>query len=164
MPGFEPGLLDKLFDDHARSPAAAVLRSLSVEEVKNNVARDLEALLNTRMVFGEEVVASFPECKRSILTYGVSDFSGRSLASHDDRAFICRSIEYAIERHEPRLQKVGVALDLRGQTATSVLRLTITAELTLPNLHEQVNFDALLQPTTLQYAVSRSVVSKKRMA
>jgi type VI secretion system protein ImpF len=162
MSSFEPGLLEKLFDDRARSPTTAVLRSLSAEEVKSGVARDLEALLNTRMVFSEDMLAGFPECKRSILTYGLSDFSGLSLASHYDRAFVCRSIEYAIERHEPRLKEVVVALDLSRQETTGSLRLTITAILTLPGLREPVNFDALLQPATLQYAVTRGSPGKSR--
>ena len=46
--GFEPSLFDKLFDD---PPLAAVRRKLSLDELKDSVARDLEALLNTRVVF-----------------------------------------------------------------------------------------------------------------
>jgi type VI secretion system protein ImpF len=156
MTGFEPGLLDKLFDDDRRAAASPALRNLSLEETKGAVARDLEALLNTRMVFTEAMLEGFPQCQRSALTFGLSDFSGLSLASFYDRAFICRSIENAILRHEPRLRNVAVRIEMDEQVSTGVLFFGITAQLTLPALREPVSFDALLQPTTLQYSVTRS--------
>ncbi|MDQ7958776.1 MAG: type VI secretion system baseplate subunit TssE [Pseudomonadota bacterium] len=155
MTGFEPGLLDKLFDDDVRGPTTSVLRLHTLDEMKNAVARDLEALLNTRMVFTDQALAAFPECSRSVATYGLNDFSGLSLASHYDRQFICSALESAIARHEPRLCNVSVALEVDRQPSTQVLFFGITALLRLPNLREPVNFDAMLQPTTLQYAVSR---------
>ncbi|MEJ8846210.1 type VI secretion system baseplate subunit TssE [Variovorax rhizosphaerae] len=161
MMGFEPGLLDKLFDDDRRGPASPALRNFSLEDMKNVVARDLETLLNTRMVFTEQMLEGLDQCKSSVLTYGLNDFSGRSLASFNDRTFICRSIELAIGRHEPRLKNVEVKLELDGQSNTSVLYFSISALLTLPAMKEPVNFDALLQPTTLQYSVTRGA-SKAR--
>lgn len=155
MTGFEPGLLDKLFDDDRRGPASPMLRNFSLEDMKNVVARDLEALLNTRTVFTDEMLAGLDECKRSVMTYGLHDFSGRSLASFDDRSFICRSLEDAIDRHEARLRNVVVTLELESQASTSVLYFNISALLTLPELKEPVNFDALLQPSTHQYSVTR---------
>lgn len=152
MKGFEPSLFDKLFDGDVHAPHA--LRRLSVEEIKETVARDIEALLNTRMVFTEESLKRFPECQRSVLTYGLSDFSGLSLASFYDREFICRSLEQAIARHEPRLTQVRVVLQVDGR-ATSVLYFAITAMLDVGPAHEPVTFDATLQPSTLQYSVSK---------
>jgi type VI secretion system protein ImpF len=55
--GFEPSLFDKLFDD---PPLAAVRRKLSLDELKDSVARDLEALLNTRVVFDAALAQDFP--------------------------------------------------------------------------------------------------------
>lgn len=153
MKGFEPSLFDKLFEANALMPHA--VRRLSVEELKESVARDIEALLNTRMVFDEDTLRRFPECQRSLLTYGLSDFSGLSLASHYDREFICRSLENAIARHEPRLKQVRVVLQIDAR-ATSVLYFAITAILDAGAAHEPVTFDATLQPCTLRYAVSKT--------
>src|SRR5574343_1519380 len=61
--GFEPSLFDKLFDDQ---PMGAVRRRLSLEQLKDSVARDLEALLNTRVVFDSEKAATFPLTARSV--------------------------------------------------------------------------------------------------
>jgi type VI secretion system protein ImpF len=154
MKGFEPSFLDKLFDDEPRTPVAPALRRLSLEELKLTVARDVEAILNTRIVHTDEELATWPECRRSVVTYGLRDFSGLSLASHFDRALICRSIEQAISRHEPRLQQVKVTLEL-AQQSTNALFFAISALLVVYPAQEPVSFDALLQPSTLQYSVKR---------
>ena len=41
MKGFEPSLLDKLFDDEPHAPMPTALRQLSLEELKSTVAREL---------------------------------------------------------------------------------------------------------------------------
>jgi type VI secretion system protein ImpF len=154
MKGFEPSLFDKLFGDEPHASVSHALRRLSVDELKETIARDLEALLNTRLGMTEESLKGFPECQKSVLTFGLSDFSGLSLASHYDREFICRSIEQAIARHEPRLRHVNVALQIDSR-ATAVLYFGITAVLQVGEAKEAVNFDAMLQPSTLQYSVSK---------
>jgi type VI secretion system protein ImpF len=152
---FEPGLFDKLFETDPAGASSPTVRTLTLDELKSSVAHDLELLLNTRMGFTEERMKAFPECARSILTYGLSDFSGRSLASDDDRKFICRSIELAIARHESRLTRVKVSLELREQS-TSALHFAINALLIVHPAQEPVNFDAFLQPSTHQYSVMRA--------
>jgi len=155
MKRFEPSFFDKLFDDEPRKPAAVALRHLSLDELKATVARDVEAILNTRIVFMEDDLAALPECQRSVLTYGLNDFAGLSLASHYDRSFICQSIQQAIERHEPRLQRVTVTLELIGRS-TNALNFAIAALLVVHPAAEPVSFDAMLQPSTLQYSVTRT--------
>jgi type VI secretion system protein ImpF len=46
MSRFEPSLLDKLFGDGPNQPASAVVRQLSLDELKGTVARHIESLLN----------------------------------------------------------------------------------------------------------------------
>ena len=155
MNRFEPGLLDKLFGDGAHQPAPAVVRQLSLDELKGSVAGHIESLLNARITFTDERLAGFDECRRSVLTYGLNDFAGLSLASHDDRTTICNSIQRAIERHERRLKQVDVKLELNAQS-TNVLCFAIKAMLVVHPASEPVNFDAMLQPSTLQYSVTRA--------
>lgn len=162
MKGFEPGLFDKLFDAAPRSPAVSALRRLSVEELKDTIARDLEALLNTRTVFIADDFEHFPECDRSVLTYGLNDFANLSIASHDDRKFICASIQRAIAHHEPRLNEVSVTLEMKRRSSDD-LYFGISAKLNIDSGQEEsVNFDALLQPAILQYSVSRGRVASGR--
>lgn len=162
MKSFEPGLFDKLFDAAPRSPDASALRRLSVEEFKDTIARDLEALLNTRTVFIAEDFKGFPECDSSVLSYGLNDFANLSIASHDDRQSICESIQRAIAHHEPRLKEVSITLEMRRHGSDD-LYFGISAKLNIGSEQEEkVNFDALLQPAILQYSVSKGRIALGR--
>lgn len=154
MKGFEPSLLDKLFDEAPRGVGGDVFKSVSLEQYKESVARDLEGLLNSRSAFAEDELEAFPHCRRSMMTYGLDDFSGLSLANGHHRARICRSLERSIARHEPRLHNVQVTLEGNGRGA-GALHFAIHALLDLHPAREPVSFDAMLQPNTLQYSVSR---------
>lgn len=151
--GYTPGLFDRLME--RSGPAAPAALRVSIEEMKDAVARDLEALLNTRVVMPEDAFRRLPECNRSIVNYGLHDFAGLSLSSTDDRAFICRSLEAAIARHEPRLRNVQARLELRDD-AVNRLNFAITALLVVSSSHEPVNFDAVLQPSSLHYTISKA--------
>lgn len=155
MKGFEPSLLEKLLDDNARTRSGSgVVQTVSIEQYKESVARDLEGLLNSRAAFSEDSLGDYPNCRQSLMTYGLCDFSSMSLASGPDRAAICRSLEQAIARHERRLHGVQVRLET-GSHVGSGLHFTIHALLDLHPAREPVSFDAMLQPSTMQYSVSR---------
>lgn len=155
MQGYIPGLLDRLMEPARHAASNATLPRMSIEDLKDSVARDLEALLNTRMAIPELLPQQFPECRRSLVTYGLQDFAGRSLSSFDDRAHICACLEQAIARHEPRLRNVRASLELTGDTVNS-LNFTITALLVVHAAQEPVNFDAILQPTSQHYTISKA--------
>ncbi|MDR2881148.1 MAG: type VI secretion system baseplate subunit TssE [Azoarcus sp.] len=152
--GFEPSLFDKLFNDLPVGPARW---RLSLEQLKDSVARDLEALLNTRVVFDEEHQQAFPLAARSVAGFGLIDFAGLSLASVHDRRRICAAIADAIAAHEPRLRDVSVEIELHRKTVNA-LNFSISAVLVVRPTQEPVTFDALLQPTSLQYSVNRQRV------
>lgn len=155
MNGFSPGVFDKLMSGGTAASPQGILTRLSMEELKDSVARDLEALLNTRTAMSEELLESYPECSNSILNYGLNDFAGLSLASTDDRDYICRCLEQAIARHEPRLQEVRAFLEVQ-EGAINRLNFAISALLIVHPAREPVSFDAVLQPTTLQYSISKA--------
>lgn len=155
MKGFEPSLLEKLFDDEPRTRAAnGIFKSISLEQYKESVARDLEGLLNSRAAFTEDDLEEFPNCRKSLATYGLRDFSTMSLANGHDRAAICRSLEQSIARHESRLHNVRVTLEGNGR-GVGGLHFSIHGLLDVQPAREPVSFDAMLQPSTLQYSVSR---------
>ena len=100
-----PSILDRLLDDEpevSREPLPNRFQNLS--QLKKAVARDLEALLNTRQEILEEVPSEFTEVSRSLLTYGLPDFTSFSLLSMNDRNRIRRALEQAIATFEPRLR------------------------------------------------------------
>ncbi len=148
-------MFDRLMDVPVNGASSGTVSRLSIEDLKDSVARDLEALLNTRAVIPEELLKRFPQCGRSIATYGLNDFAGLSLSSSDDRAYICRCLEKAIARHEPRLRNVQASLELRADSINR-LNFAITALLVVSSAHEPVNFDAVLQPSSLHYTISKA--------
>lgn len=155
MSGLDAGLLEKLFDDAPGDVQRHEPRRWSMDEYKDSVVRDVEDLLNSRSLFDEERLERFPECTRSLATYGVPDFSGRSLVSAVDRECICRALEQALARHEPRLVDAKVHVSVQ-QGAAGVLRLTIDALLIMEPALEQVSFEAFLRPAILQYTLRRT--------
>lgn len=150
MKGFTPGLLDRLMVEPGAAGAA-----LGVERLKDSVARDLEALLNTRIAFDVAHLDGYPAARASILHYGLIDFAGFCLTSSADRAAVCASIEDAIAAHEPRLQDVRAVLE-PGAGDVNRLHFAIQARLAVDGLLEPVNFNAVLQPSSLHYEINRS--------
>lgn len=155
MKGFTPGLFDRLMDTHILSGSSGTVARMSIEDLKDTVARDLEALLNTRAIISEPLLKRFPECGKSIVAYGLNDFAGLSLSSFDDRAYVCMCLERAIARHEPRLRNVQASLEV-AEGSINRLNFAITALLVVNAAQETVNFDAILQPSSLHYAISKA--------
>jgi type VI secretion system protein ImpF len=156
MKGFTPGLLDRLMGE--RPQASAVpggTPRLSVEQLKDSIARDLEALLNTRVAIPEHEFAAYPEARRSILSYGLADFGALCLASSEDREAICCSLKVAIEIHEPRLTEVTASLECEAGSINR-LQFVIHARLRVSPDTEPVNFNAVLQPSSLHYSISKA--------
>ncbi len=155
MQRFVPPLLDRLIDTVPRSRAEPLRPAFSIEQLKDAVARDIESLLNARRGSTRQALAAYPNASGAVIAFGLEDFVSMSMSSAVDRAAICRSIERAITDHEPRLRNPRVELD-RRDAATQKLRFSIHAMLVTHPLNEPVNFDAVLQTTTQNYAVLSS--------
>lgn len=126
---------------------------MSLQELRESVATDLEDLLNSRMANFNDSIDAFPLVKKSIVQFGIIDFVGLSTANPTDRDKICQSIATSITAHEPRLKQIKVEMLLDGQNM-GALCLSIQAYLNIHPLYEPVIFDALLKPTTQQYVIS----------
>jgi type VI secretion system protein ImpF len=153
MKGNVPGLLDRLMDPRHHAQGG-VLPRMSVEQLKDSVARDLEALLNTRLAIPADVFRHFPLAKASILNYGLVDFAGYCLSNTDEREAICASLVAAVTAHEPRLSSVTATLE-NEPGSVNRLNFVINGTLQLDSGAEPVNFNAILQPSSLHYAISR---------
>jgi type VI secretion system protein ImpF len=157
MKGFTPGLLDRLMDARLMDDQHRALpgTSVSIEGYKDSVARDLEALLNTRIAIDVAHLASYPHARDSLLQYGLIDFAGFCLTSSIDRDAVCASIEEAIARHEPRLTEVKAVLEPDAGDVNR-LHFAIHARLAMDGALEMVNFNAVLQPSSLHYEINRA--------
>lgn len=145
-------LLDRLIDKALLEPSESIRPALSIEQLKNSVAGDIESLLNSRRATARTSIDAYPNVRKSIAAFGLDDFVSLSMSSELDRAAICKSIEQALTDHEPRLTNSRVLLE-RREESTQKLRFSIRATLHAHPLQEPVNFDAVLQTTTQNYAV-----------
>lgn len=146
--GFRSTLFERLLPADDQYTA----QGLSIQELRQSIAHDLEDLLNNRMTRLNQTEEHYPGIKNSILQFGIIDFVGLSTANPTDRDKICRSIEQSISAHEPRLKQVKVEM-LINENNMSSLYLSISAYLNISPLYEVVMFDALLKPTTQQYVI-----------
>ena len=125
---------------------------MSIDQLKDTVARDVESLLNSRRGPESGSLSALANAKKSVLAFGLDDFAAKSMSSHADREAVCRSIEQAISNFESRLRNVRVTLEPDLADAQR-LRFAIQALLVAHPLQEPVSFDAVLQTTTQHYAV-----------
>src|SRR6476661_1800753 len=131
-------LFDRLVDVPDWDERERPLRILNSEQLKASVRRELERLLNTRCSIplhrlGEE--------ERSVVNYGIPDFSSLSPHNADDHALIASIVGQTITAFEPRLRQVRVEV---GPGAQSSLFLNISAELTVGLFTEPVSFPVTL--------------------
>jgi len=130
-------LFDRLVDvpDEERS-----LRILNSEQLKASVRRELGRLLNTRCSIPLHRVG---EEERSVINYGIPDFSSLSPHNADDHALIALIVGQTITAFEPRLRQVRVEVG-PVFTAESALWLNISAELVVGMFAEPVSFPVTL--------------------
>lgn len=141
-------ILDRLLDDNPGVQAeVAPTPEQTQRDLHQAVRRDLEALLNSR-----RRVASYPpsmhELDRSLVNYGIPDFTGASLSSPDSRAQFVRVIEATIRRYEPRFKSVKVALLDNVEPLDRTLRFRIDGVIYAEPAPEVVVFDSALEPVT----------------
>jgi type VI secretion system protein ImpF len=148
-----PSVLDRLLDyDPQVSREAPASQHQVLRELKQSVRRDLENLLNTR-VRNLSWPPHLEELNRSLVDYGLPDFTGMSLGSADDRAAFCRLVEAVIRRYEPRFQSVSVQPQDSAEPLDRTLRFRIDALLRVEPVPEPVVFDSVVEPTTGDFQV-----------
>lgn len=146
-------LLDRLTDEHPGSTREAVpLRLHDVDQLRASVARDLEALLNTRREYLDDLPEHYVEVERSLLLYGLPDFTSYSLKSQRDRSRVLQAVEEAIGRCEPRLRDVHVQL-IQEEGIEKNLHFRVDGLLKVEPAPEPVAFDTVLHLTTQEYEV-----------
>lgn len=136
-----PTVLDRLLQPAGTRAHPAI----GLRELKAAVARDLEALLNTTSLFGnEQALDGLEEARRSILTYGIPDFSNASWRSESDARRICREIASAVRVFEPRLLPASVRVVIQDANAATEMKLRFRIEGTLrvEPISEPVSFDS----------------------
>ena len=149
-----PSVLDRLLDDDPNvSTEPPRNRAQLLRELKLSVRRDIENLLNARRR-NVVVPPRLLELGRSLLTYGVPDFSGTGPATAKQREAFCRMLEEVVRNNESRLLEVRIELVANPEAGDRTLRFRIDALLRADPAPEPVVFDSNLEPATHQFAVS----------
>ena len=149
---FNRMLLDEVYADALRAMRKPAPASLSLRELRASVARDIETLLNTRRELLFDVPPHFEEVRKSVLLFGLSDFTSYSLLNPQDRKTLRREVEEALTTFEPRLKSVRVTLET-GDKYDMTLRFRIDALLRTDPAPEPIMLDASLSMVNSQYTV-----------
>ena len=151
---YRRSLLDRLLSGQNEGAEGLTL-TYSLDQLRLSVARDIEALLNSRSGVDFDRLEGMPNARKSVVCFGIRDFVGRVLTNSDEQRFIASSLSHAIAAFEPRLRNVTIEFQQRPGTFNS-LAFTIRALLMAHPSAEPVAFDALLQPSLSRFSVAPS--------
>lgn len=153
MVRYTVSLLDRLFDDKPDEPDDDDLAAREFHCLQQVVTRDVENLLNTRSELSIDF-AIYPELARSVLTYGLPDFSHMSPNSAEDCQKVCDLVATIIARFEPRLKHVAIELKNSGdRQSRRDFAFQINALLMTDPEPENIVFDAILESATQRFRV-----------
>lgn len=141
-------VLDRLLE-HAEPPRARgpVQRASITDEIKECVRRDLENLLNTRLL-GNIHPERYTQLAKSVLGYGLPDFSTVIMGAPEHQEAYRQTIESTIARFETRLREVRVQVDETGRGDERTLYLRISALLLVEPNPVPLMFDSRLHALT----------------
>jgi type VI secretion system protein ImpF len=134
-------LFDRLVDLHPdEDEGERPLRILNREQMRASVRRELERLLNTRCSLPLHGIG---EAERSVINYGIPDFSSLSAQNPDDHVLIASIIGKTISAFEPRLRQVRVEVQ-PSDDDEGALWLSIDGVMAIDLFNEPVSFPVLL--------------------
>ncbi|HLQ19879.1 MAG TPA: type VI secretion system baseplate subunit TssE [Tabrizicola sp.] len=125
--------------------------------LREAVRRDIEALFNVeRFESGlvltdielqgfetpEDMIADFPQVRRSVLNYGVPSFSGRALTDFD-LAALAKELREVIAVFEPRLKRDTIRVKVAQGDSTG-MRIEVDAMLMLSPVPERLRLSTMI--------------------
>jgi len=135
-------LFDRLVDrDRFLRRELVQMRAIDRRSVKESVRRELEQLFNTRCPVPAHLL---PLRKRTVIDYGIPDFSTFAPRNHADYARLAAILRNAIDIYEPRLANVSVEVERDRDDEFSLIGI-ITADLVFDGVAEPVLFTTALQ-------------------
>lgn len=108
----QPSLLDRLTDDEpVKKSEAKEKRGLSQARLRQSVLRDLNWLFNSSNLETVQNLDHYPEVARSVINFGMPDFTGHTLSSVDVPE-IERLLRQSICDFEPRILRRTIRVRL----------------------------------------------------
>jgi type VI secretion system protein ImpF len=119
-------LFERLVDSELnRKEESPPFRVLTKQELWKSVSRELGQLLNSRCPVPLKLVG---EAERTVINYGIPDFSSLSPESSNDRKLIASIIGQTIAAYETRLKNVRVNAEY-SEGDERALYITVDADL-----------------------------------
>ncbi len=147
-----PPILDRLLDaEPKQSLEPAGYRVVSKRQILDSVIKDIENLLNTRC---SPIVLpdTFNNLKKSLLRYGLKDFTVENPENNLIRQKICMDIKKTLSVFEPRLKKIIVRADGHSKIKRQ-LPFRIAGILMVDSLAEPVSFDTVFDINRGRYII-----------
>ena len=133
-------LFDRLIDDEPRRRRGPPLpKTLSEEQLRESVHRELTRLLNTRGRLTLQQAETLAPDAWTVLDYGLPDVATLRSASSTDRARLAQVLSRTITAFEPRLGEVRVAVEPHA-TREDVLRVLVSGLLWMEKRAEPLTF------------------------
>jgi type VI secretion system protein ImpF len=133
-------LFDRLVDTEPEfQKEVRPLRALDRKGLKDSIRREMGRLLNTRCP-----IPLTPLTERTVINYGIPDFSSLSPESSDHRSRLESWMKDAIASYEPRLAEVKVIVDPPEKNERTLIA-RIEAKLQLETIREPVAFAVVVK-------------------
>lgn len=110
--------------------------TLDRDGIARSLQRELERLLNTRCPYP---AASLVPGHRSVIDYGLPDYSAMYTKNPDDHKKLSTLIRQTIEAFEPRLRDIRVEVQLLGNSEKALL-VKLAGSLSIGSVMERVTF------------------------
>ncbi|MEJ7848691.1 MAG: type VI secretion system baseplate subunit TssE [Pyrinomonadaceae bacterium] len=144
-------VLDRLIDFEPRElHESPKTRTTSIKELKQSVLRDLDWLLNTR--HGFTVPEDLKEAVKSVICYGLPDFTALSVKSQVELNKLIKDIENSIRFFEPRFIDLKISFEPVGDLDRQI-RFRIDASLDVDPAPEPITFDTVLNSGSGAFSV-----------
>jgi len=144
---FLPCLLDRLRDDDPKNEKeeTAGQRSISLQDYRRSVVRDLQWLFNSSALFPAEdpggcSLADYPAARQSVINFGLRQLCGLMAP---DLSSLERELSDALKFFEPRILKhnVSIKASLDGHLLTFEIKGELWAEPMPEQLYLQTQID-----------------------
>ncbi len=149
-------ILDRLIDHDPNNNLDTDLdQHQKLQQLRNNVRRDLENLLNTRYKLVEPD-KKYNELQKSLLNYGLPDLGTVNVTNPEKQKEFIQLLEFLLAEYEPRFKSVKVNYMKNTDSIDRTLRFRIDAILYADPSPEAVVFDSMLDPVTRTVNIKES--------
>ncbi|MDX1811650.1 MAG: type VI secretion system baseplate subunit TssE [Gammaproteobacteria bacterium] len=141
-----PSILDRLTDYNPSSKTESqASRTQLIKELRESVRRDLEFFLNTRQPC-VPLSGEWSELNKTIINYGIPDFTGVNLDLDHNRENFAKQIEALVVNNETRLKAVKVTVIEDYSSIDRTFRFRIDGLLKVEPAVKPVVFDSTMDP------------------